>query len=299
MTRYHLFKIISEKIFLIFLAIVIIYLTSCSKDIFQAENPKFIYFNDIQVKPKTSEGANTHKIVDLWVYADGQLVGAFDKNKLIPVLSKNDEIELNIFAGIRANGVKQNTQLYFMLDDINITTNNKKGTIDTLNAIFTYSENAKFAFIEDFEGGCIFNKDLDSDSTSSIIRSKNQPISGQYTGLMSMNKEHPFIQVTSGTNFYSIPATGYSTFLELDYKCNIDFIVGLLGQDKTTGKEYQNDVMYINKKEAWNKIYIDLTKPIQDSGLGLYKIYFSCEHEEKNSISEVYIDNVKLLYLKK
>jgi hypothetical protein len=114
-----------------------------------------------------------------------------------------------------------------------------------------------------------------------------------------MNKEHALIEVTSANSFYAIPSSGYSCFLELDYKCNIDFIVGLIGQDKTTGKEYQNDIMYINSKETWNKIYIDLTKAIQDSGLGLYKIFFSCEHEDKNSISEVYIDNVKLLYLKK
>ncbi len=297
--RFHSHKIISEIKILILLAILIIFFGSCAKDLFQAENPKYIYFKDIQLKPKNSEGANTHKITELWVYADGQLLGAFDKNKLIPVISQNDEIKLNIFAGIRANGVKQSPQLYFMLDDINTSIANNKGTIDTLNALFTYSENAKFAFIEDFEGGNIFNKDLDNDSTSSIIRSKNQPISGLYSGLMTLNKEHPYIQVTSGNNFYAIPASGYSTFLELDYKCNIDFIVGLIGQDKITGKEYQNDVMYINSKETWNKIYIDLTQAIQDSGLGLYKIFFSCEHEEKNSISEVNIDNVKLLYLKK
>jgi hypothetical protein len=299
MIRFHLFKIISEKLILIFLGTMIISFISCTKDLFQAENPKYVFFNNIQLKPKTSEGANTHKITDLWVYADGQLLGAFDKNKPIPIISQNDEIELNIFAGIRANGVKQSPQLYFMLDDINIAIENKKGTIDTLNAVFTYSENAKFAFIEDFEGGSIFNKDLDNDSTSSIIRSKNQPISGLYSGLMSLNKDHPFIKVTSGNSFYAIPSTGYSTFIELDYKCNIDFIVGLIGQDKTSGKEYQNDVMYINNKETWNKIYIDLTQAIQNSGLGIYKIYFSCEHEDKNSISEVYIDNVKLLYLKK
>lgn len=293
------FKIISEKLFLIFLGLMILTFTSCTNDLFQAENPKFIYFNDIQLKPKSSEGANTHKITELWVYADGQLLGAFDKNKHIPIISQKDDVELNIFAGIRANGAKQSPQLYFMLDDIKISIDNKKGTIDTLNAIFTYSENAKFAFIEDFEGGSIFNEDLDNDSTSSIIRSKNQPISGLYSGLMSLNKDHPFTQVTSGNSFFGIPSTGYSTFLELDYKCNIDFVVGLLGQDISTGKEYQNDVIYINSKDTWNKIYIDLTQAIQNSGLGMYKIYFSCEHEDKNIISEVYIDNVKLLYLKK
>lgn len=91
---------------------------------------------------------------------------------------------------------------------------------------------------------------------------------------------------------------GNQIFLELSYKGNNDFIVGLTGKDDTTNKEYSTDVIYIKGKEYWNKMYIDLTSAIQVSDLDAYKIFFYAEYNGLETNTEILLDDIKFVYLK-
>lgn len=273
---------------------------SCNLGFDNAKAPHYLYFKNIDIKTKLlSEGAPSHKITELWIYADGQLLGAFDKEKPVPIISDNEVVEINIFAGIRANGSKQDVQIYYLLKNINFNLKYSEGRIDTMDAVFSYSENANFVFLEDFENGNIFSLDLDADKNTGISISKSEPLSGINCGKIILNKEHNTVYVTSSAEFFQLPVTGNYTFLEIDYKCNTDFIIGLTGKDPSTGKEYSSDIILLTKKENWNKLYLDLTSIVQNSGLGLYKVYFKSEHDDSIEKSEISLDNIKLLYLKK
>lgn len=274
--------------------------SSCNIGFDNAKIPHYLYFKTIDIKTKLqSEGAPSHKITELWIYADGQLLGAFDKEKLVPIISNNEIVEINIFAGIRANGSKQDIQLYYLLKNISFNINYTEGKIDTLDAVFSYSENANFVFFEDFENGNIFTEDLDGDKNTGIAVSNTDAHTGLNCGRIVLNKEHPSLSVTSSSDFFQLPVTGNYTFFELDYKCNADFIIGLTGKEHDTGKEYSSDIILLTKKENWNKLYLDLTGIIQNSGLGLYKVYFKSQHDDSTEKTEISVDNIKLLYLKK
>jgi hypothetical protein len=274
--------------------------SSCNIGFDNADNPHYLYFKTIDVKTKQqAEGAPSHKITELWIYADGKLLGAFDKEKPIPVISNNDIVEINIFAGIRANGSKQDIQLYYLLKNISFNLNFTEGRIDTMDAVFSYSENANFVFIEDFEIGNIFTEDLDGDKNTGISVSNTDPHSGLKCGSIILNKDHPSFYVTSSAAFFQLPLTGNYTFLELDYKCNADFIIGLTGKEPDTGKEYSSDIILLTRKDNWNKLYLDLTSILQNSALGLYKVYFKSQHDDTLEKTEISLDNIKLIYLKK
>ena len=273
---------------------------SCNIGFDRAETPHYLYFKNIDLSTKLhSEGAPSHDITELWIYANGDFLGAFNKQKPIPVISNSENIELNIFAGIRANGSKQDIQLYYLLQDISFVLKYSEGKIDTLDAVFNYSDNANFVFIEDFENGNIFTNDLDGDPNTAVSVSKTDPHSGVNCGKIIMDSENSTFKVTSSADFFQIPQYGNVTFLELDYKCNSDMIIGLTGKDLNSGQEYSNDIIYLTEQENWNKLYLNLTSTIQNSGLGLYKIYFKSEHDTKNDKTEISLDNIKLLYLKK
>jgi hypothetical protein len=75
-------------------------------------------------------------------------------------------------------------------------------------------------------------------------------------------------------------------------------VIGLTGKDIKTDKEYSSDIILLTEKENWNKLYLNLTSTIQQSGLGLYKINFRAEHADEKEKSEISLDNIKMLYLK-
>jgi hypothetical protein len=281
------------------LIIIVGVFTSCSIGFDKAETPFYIYFDNVELKTKLqTEGAPSHKISELWVYADGKFLGAFSKGNPIPIISDNDNIEVNVIAGIRANGSKNDFQQYFPLQSIKYILKHIPGAIDTLDAVFSFADNTQFVFIEDFENGNIFTFDIDTNPATSITISKTDPFSGQNCGYISLDKTNSIIEVTSSTEFFQLPTSGKTVFLEVDYKCNTPFVIGLTGKDIKTDKEYSSDIILLTEKENWNKLYLNLTSTIQQSGLGLYKINFRAEHADEKEKSEISLDNIKMLYLK-
>lgn len=288
-------KIIKYFVILFFISISFI---SCADYFGKAQIPHYILISDMSIKTNyPTQGSAVSDIKECWVYADGELLGAFDKNKLIPIVSDNDIVDIIIVAGIRANGSNSDIVEYFLLQPITKSIENTEGEVDTINAQFSYNENAKFLFFEGFEGTNIFTEDIDENTNTKVTTTTSQHNSGSACGRIVLDSENDEIEVTSSLDFYHLPSDGNQTFLEISYKCNNEFFVGVLGQDESSGSEYNTDVIYVVNSDEWNRMYINLTSTIYDSGLGLYKIYFYAKYNGLDTTTEIYLDDIKFLYL--
>jgi len=284
--------------FTFLLIFTILTLYSCNET--EAVIPAYIYINNVSLETNNStQGAPTQNITDIWVYVDGLSTGVFNKQQLIPIISDDySTTEILLVPGIRDNGIKQDIQNYFLYKEIKLTNNLKPGEIDTISAVFQYVDHADFVFIEDFENGNIFNKDIDGDSYTSINISENNPRSGEKCGIIQLNTEHNHIETTTKFFYYNLPKSGNLVYLEMDYKGDNEFVVGISGKD-ITGNEYKSDFILLKPQESWNKIYLNLTKEIQDSGLESYRIFFKAQHNDTNETTTIFLDNIKLLYSQK
>ena len=289
-------KVFNPIHLLILLIISILGFGSCDKDV-TAPLPTYIYIDSVVLKTNEYyQGAATHDITDFWVYAGGRFTGVFDKKKLIPILpDNNDETEIMIFAGIRENGIKSALNIYYLYKEYRYTLKYQPGIVDTLTPVFRYVDHAKFVFIEGFETTNIFNYDIDGDPATVIQRTNEDVRSGQYSGKVVLTKDHSIFGATTKLDYFGIPDKGNLTYLELDYKGDIPFIIGVSGKDENE-QEYKQDIILLKNKDTWQKVYLNLTQTIQESALTSYKIYFSAIHNEKADTSLLYLDNVKLLY---
>ena len=271
---------------------------SCSKD--SATIPSYIYIDQVKVQTNVAiEGASTENITDIWVYVNNFPVGVFGKQKLIPILpDETGNQEILLIAGIRDNGIKENIQQYYLYNQINITKQLVPGQIDTIQAVFRYNSDVEFVFVEGFESGNIFNNDVDGDEITKIAITDQNPRSGNKSGTIDLNAEHPSIEVTSCIEYYNLPNNGNLTYLEMDYFGTNEFIIGISGKD-AVGNEYKSDFIVLKTKEEWNKIYLNLTKTIQDSGLKSYRIYFKAIFNNNKERTNIFLDNIKLLYSQK
>ncbi len=284
--------------FISILLFIILIQYSCNDP--EAKIPAYIYIDNIELETNNAtQGAPTQNVTDIWVYVDGVSIGVFNKQQLIPVLADDfQSTEIILVPGIRDNGIRQDIQNYFLYKEITISENLEPGIIDTIDAVFRYVDHAKFVFIEDFENGNIFNKEVDGDEYTSIRISENNPRSGKKCGIIELNNEHNSLETTTKADYYNLPEKGNLVYLELDYKGNNEFVTGISGKD-IQGNEYKSDFILLKPQEKWNKIYLNLTNEIQAAGLESYKIFFRAQYNNTSETTTIFLDNIKLLYSQK
>jgi hypothetical protein len=105
-----------------------------------------------------------------------------------------------------------------------------------------------------------------------------------------------YFQAESVTGFY-VPKTAPYVYLEMDYKNNVSFGVGLeanLANDPNTISLVK---LNLNPQDEWNKIYINLFPEIQLLDADEYRIFFRVQDQTiPDEEVEIYFDNIKLIY---
>ena len=92
---------------------------------------------------------------------------------------------------------------------------------------------------------------------------------------------------------------GAPAFLEMDYRCDQPFAVGLFGF--RSGQEWQHPAMVLTATDdgvdpVWNKIYIDLAPLVTAQGTAdHFEVYFECFLESGRSTGTVGLDNLRIL----
>ena len=93
----------------------------------------------------------------------------------------------------------------------------------------------------------------------------------------------------------NLPQAGAPVFLELDYKCNTEFLVGMYVNFPPD--VLQKDLLWVNPKDDWNKIYINLTSTISEGiGAESFKVFIGMKRDFSLDKNEVYFDNLKVVY---
>lgn len=260
--------------------------------------PEFTLATEVE-----TEGTNSHKITEAHVFVDNELIGIFTLPATVPVLKEGSQ-DIQIFPAIRANGLGDITDIYPFYKRYRVTLDLLAGKVDTIRPLTEYIDNAKFSFgpQEGFEDGTLtFSIDLDGDPATTIELTNQEVFEGSGAGLIQL--ERADAQMELGSNLITeLPtASSSTTYLELDYKTDVSFLVGVLGYDSQGRIIYSLIDKGVNPKAEWNKIYFDFTEEMIDlfgvanelSGWRLVIIsdLFDGEADQAN----IYLDNIKLV----
>ena len=254
----------------------------------------FIRPGKITVATQNGQGSGSHKITDLWLYVNGKFQGAYPVENLMPIVTKGKQSKINILAGIKKNGIADTrifSNFYSLLEFDTLVENGK--TIER-PFTFTYSGAVTFTWTEDFDGqGYTLQKSGLYSDTTFVIAPPSECFEGKSAvlGLSAPTPTGSIAQVES-LNSFELPKNSPDVFLELNYKCNHAFIVGM-----TDDAGVMKPVMTVNPQENWNKIYIQLSDAIAAQPSFRYKIYFALFKEADGTSPTLYLDNIKLLYI--
>jgi len=273
---------------IVFVALLAGVFISCKKNP-ETEATFFLKAEPVKVNPTSTQGSSSHNITDIWLYVDGQFQGAYPVGKLMPIMTKNESVKIEAFAGIENNGIGDTRIPWFLYQKLQYDTLIAAGLHITRPFTFNYNPAVTFDWVEDFEGS----------AGVSLIKSPISEVtytSGQVDGFegnsitMELNSSQVIAQLES-TKSFTLPTANSNVYLELNYKCNTKFEVGLFG----TGTS-EKPALVLNPRDYWNKIYIQLSAVVNSEPKApTYKVYFRMLNDVGNA--KLQLDNIKLLYL--
>jgi len=259
--------------------------------------PAYIHIDKITLSTATdgSQGTNSHKITDAWVYIDEELIGCFELPVTFPVLYEGTH-QLKIKAGIKVNGISSSRAPYPFYNIYSQTIDLQKFTTLNLTPTVTYRTNMTFDFLEDFEQvGITIERTPTSDTT---VQKTSFPAENVFEGSNSaiayLDPNRIFFECTTKDK-YILPKSGANVFLEFNYKCNHAFTVGIIAYGISSSQSFAT--LNFNPSTDWNKAYVYLTPTISGAYTAVnYKIFWGAVNTTGTDSVAFLFDNIKLVH---
>ncbi len=246
-----------------------------------------------------TQGSSSHRITDAWVYVNDQLIGVYELPATFPVLARGKQ-DLEIRPGIKLNGIGATRAPYpfyqpYILKDFEFI----EDSVRQVKPVSSYYDNLTFVWMEDFEGS---STSLESISPGDTNIFKTNPANSpeawlspysSFSGKVQLDADHETFRLASFNSFV-LPGQGKAVLLELDYKCDQEFGVGLI--INLSSSTLIMPLVIVNKSETWNKIYINLGPNISEYPSAQHFKVFLEGYKSDAETSTFYFDNIKLIH---
>lgn len=279
--------------FLLFVIVASIYVSGCNVINPEEKTPTYVHIDTMNFvnTSATKEGSTSQNITSAWVYFNNNPIGVFDLPATVPILADAPG-QVTISPGVAYSGLGYASLYPFFTSDT-FTLTPAPGKILDPKPTIKYVEAAVFNFKEDFETGNSFiNANGDNPYDTSLVRT-NAPgtiFEGGASGVMYVDANHPTSENISNDGF---PIKTGQAFIELNYKCNTSFQVGL--QTSKQGTIFVEYLGGIKAKEGWNKVYIGVSNFTGTYQGAEYRIMIKTGLDSGVSNGYVLVDNIKVI----
>lgn len=276
------------------LSLLLLTFTACPPDL--ETDPTFVTVERFTLTTADNEGAATQDITEVWAFADDAFVGVFPLPARIPLFSPGP-VELRLEAGVRQDGRSVTPEPYPFYAPAVRQLNLESGTTVALGDLpIRYRTEAAFAFIEDFEPLTerVFTELVNGQG--GIVVQREIVRSGGAAGAVRLTDTSRLVEVATGQTFSELSRIPINVWLEADYRSTAPAVFGVIGVANGVGVR-QFDPGFLPRGE-WTKIYFNLGPVIGSSGLSNLQVSMSALLPEDRTEGTVYLDNLKLLYLR-
>jgi hypothetical protein len=264
-----------------------ILLLSCNKEKLKAPTASFLVSGTPIINLTTAQGSNSQNITDLWFYVDGKFQGCYPVGGIMPMVAKNNA-KITVYGGIKNNGIKETRVPYPFYTNYETNLTIEAGKTYTIIPQFSYLSNVAFAINDNFEAS---GSQFTAQGDSFYFLTANPSLT--YGGIgksvfMSMSDAKPTAKMITSSSF-GLPLGGTPIYVELDYKCNQQFTIGV-----RCGGQEERDAIVVTPQSSWKKIYIQLNTAVSTPPTYIYyDLYIKASKEVASP--EILIDNVKLI----
>lgn len=293
----------------IFFGLVLMFWMSTSCEKFEGDQtiPAYIQVDSFELvaNPVVELGSLTSNFTDVWVYADDQLIGAFELPTLqIPILMEGNH-RLSLYPGVKYNGVSGTRGPYLFVEpaeyqDFDLI-------VDSIIKVdppeVKYYSSTVLSWDEYFESSSHdFQPTTNSDTTLQFYsHDPIHPFLGNASGAGYLTGSNTVLEVTSedpdNPPGFILPTNSSPVVVELDYNTNNSFMVGMIIIEVGVSIT-QHPIVVINQSGGeWKKIYVNCTPTVnENTNADYFKIFIRMDKSSDVEDATLLLDNVKLIY---
>ncbi len=257
--------------------------------------PTYIKIDSVQVLPTitSTHGSVSHKITDVWVYYDRQLLGPYELPAKIPVLATTKG-QLQLVAGIWDNGLSGTRVKYpfYNVDTFTFSPSPTNTISYTPKFIYRTADTPKINyFIENFEQGNGLVK-LSGDTSFTRTNIAGEVFEEDWSAKLNLDTAATYAEAITGEQYSLTP--NKEAYLELNYKSEAPLFIATkiyhLGTYETL------DIINLKSRDTWTKVYLNLTGFAASYQNGKFQFIIKAVLPEGTEKAKVLIDNLKVIY---
>ena len=240
-----------------------------------------------------------HNFPDAWVMVNGKDLGTWELPCKIPVLA-SDNATVQIFPGVKMNGVSTSRPRYPFTDANKQTINLKQSEITRIASIpVKYYSTTAFKVVENFERD--YNGYFTAEDTNGVNFEHIYDIDNPTNRIGRISLEDTIMDFNVLSSTMKFSNNIQYVFLEMDYRCDVEsaqIYAGVLVTKPTTVVATDEPLVVVNATPKWKKIYINLTQAVlrnHTSEAVSYRVYLSGGRSDSTPI-HYYFDNIKVIY---
>ncbi len=298
-----------------FIAIAVF--SRCNDESLEAPERYTLHIDRIDAQTDFDEqGTAAQRINTVWVDINDRPIGTYELPAKINFTAEEGVVEVMVISGVTQNGLNALRVQYpfFLTHRENIIISKDKRDYylneqeDSVLRV-TYLERANVTPIEDFEDvGLRFQTTNLSDVPLRRITITTNPddvfnsqIPGERnnaSGYVRMHDNETLFEIES-TDDFNLPQGSGDIYLELHYKTNHMFTIGLLSNLPGRGIEQAPIVRAFPTNGEWRKMYVYYSDDVNAAvGALWHKVFIGAirQNDEKDKKIDIYFDNIKIIY---
>jgi hypothetical protein len=276
-----------------FLFTVFLLAVSCRKR--DIPVPAYVHIPSMELAAKPGEGTSESALEFVTVFMNDNPLGTFPVPCTFPVLASGP-VRLDFRPRIKQMA-RDGMQYYTLLEAYSEVVDLAEKQVDTVRPAFEYVSNREFVWLEDFNNNTAsLTLKLGTMDTFYVENKPEISLDGTPYLRIPMESGESYFELESA-DIFNLPMDGRDVYLEIHYKTNITFTVGLYASNSQQVVAIPSASPYSTGLE-WRKGYIYLRDDVVGNNPDTrFRIFFRAFNTEAG-VPEIYIDNIKLLYRK-
>jgi hypothetical protein len=268
----------------------------CSED-FPKRDPLYVEVNQLRMITSEEQGTDRHNFNEVWAYANGNYIGAFQMPAKIPVLGEGETL-LSFFPGYRLYGLADFPDNYpFGLRYDTLVDLSQTPTFLPIEPLVRINPLAKVRLSENFESGNSFTFKFTQENTTNLSIYEGDAFDGSRCGRAILTKENFLLQQGNSVVINDFPINGVPAMVEVSYKSDVPLGIGIMGY-YPSGDDLRFVKVIMFPRSEWNRVYVPIEDELRELRFTGIRVLieaaydFSSDKEEQ----EVLVDEIKFIH---
>jgi hypothetical protein len=271
-------------------------IAGCSED-FPQRDLRYIEVNQLKMETTEEQGSNKHNFKEVWAYANGNYIGAFQMPAKIPVLGEGETL-LSFFPGYRLYGLADFPDNYpFGLRYDTLIDLSQAPAFLPLEPIVRINPTAKVRLSENFESGNTFTFRFTQENSTTLTIYEGDAFDGTKCGRALLTKEKFLLQQGNSVIINDFPINGVPAMIEVSYKSDVPLGIGIMGY-YPSGNDLRFVKVIMFPRSEWNRVYVPIEDELRELRFTGIRVLIEAAYDfsSDKEIQEVLVDEIKFIH---